>query len=42
MRAAFDQLAKNVLRDFLVLFGVAQPATTVPPTDAGTSPTRRA
>jgi hypothetical protein len=34
MHAPFDQLGKNVLRDFFVLFGAAQPAAEVPPTDA--------
>lgn len=34
MHAPFDQLGKNVLRDFLVLHGLAQPETEVPATDA--------
>ena len=34
MHARFDQLGKNVLRDFFVLFGIAQPGAEVPATDA--------
>ena len=34
MHAPFDQLAKNILYEFFVLFGTAQPAAEVPPTDA--------
>ena len=34
MHNPFDQLGKNVLYDFFVLFGVAMPAAEVPPTDA--------